>query len=166
MADGIAQSACVVVFLTESYMKKAAGLGSKGDDDNARFEFNLACSPLKGVAKIIPVVMEPQCLAQTAWQPLFLGKLGGKEYIDLARDNDEAASGEKHFDAGVGSLIASIKAMPGSLVGAAAAAAPAAQGGIFVRTGHNRTRGRGRRPGPRRERGQVGAGALAHALAG
>ena len=129
MADGIAQSACVVVFLTESYMKKAAGLGSKGDDDNARFEFNLACSPLKGVAKIIPVVMEPQCLAQTAWQPLFLGKLGGKEYIDLARDNDEAASGEKHFDAGVGRLIASIKAMPGSLVGGAAAAAPAAQGG-------------------------------------
>jgi len=129
VADGIAQSACVVVFLTESYMKKAAGLGSKGDDDNARFEFNLACSPLKGVAKIIPVVMEPQCLAQTAWQPLFLGKLGGKEYIDLARDNDEAASGEKHFDAGVGRLIASIKAMPGSLVGGAAAAAPAAQGG-------------------------------------
>ena len=129
MADGIAQSACVVVFLTESYMKKAAGLGSKGDDDNARFEFNLACSPLKGVAKIIPVVMEPQCLAQTAWQPLFLGKLGGKEYIDLARDNDEAASGEKHFDAGVGRLIASIKAMPGSLVGGGAAAAPAAQGG-------------------------------------
>ena len=129
VADGIAQSACVVVFLTESYMKKAAGLGSKGDDDNARFEFNLACSPLKGVAKIIPVVMEPQCLAQTAWQPLFLGKLGGKEYIDLARDNDEAASGEKHFDAGVGRLIASIKAMPGSLVGGGAAAAPAAQGG-------------------------------------
>jgi hypothetical protein len=129
VADGIAQSACVVVFLTESYMKKAAGLGSKGDDDNARFEFNLACSPLKGVAKIIPVVMEPQCLAQTAWQPLFLGKLGGKEYIDLARDNDEAASGEKHFDVGVGRLIASIKAMPGSLVGGAAPAAPAAQGG-------------------------------------
>ena len=131
MEEGIAQSACVIVFLTESYMKKAAGLGSKGDDDNARFEFNLACSPLKGVAKIIPVVMEPQCLAQTAWQPLFLGKLGGKEYIDLARDNDEAASGEKHFDVGVGRLIASIKAMPGSLVGGGGGNGGA--GGIVVR---------------------------------
>jgi hypothetical protein len=122
MEEGIAQSACVIVFLTESYMKKAAGLGSKGDDDNARFEFSQACSPSKGVAKIIPVVMEPQCLAQTSWQPLFLGKLGGKEFIDLARDNDEA-SGEKHFDDGVSSLISSIKAMPGSLVGGGAATA-------------------------------------------
>ena len=30
-------------------MKKASGLGIKGEDDNCRFEFNLACSPLKGV---------------------------------------------------------------------------------------------------------------------
>ena len=85
--------------LTEAYMKKAAGLGAKGDDDNAKFEFGLALSR-KGVAKIIPVVMEPRCLAQASWQPLFEGKLGGKQYVDLSRNNDEEGEGgERAFDA-------------------------------------------------------------------
>ena len=122
VSDAIVKSAVVVVFLTESYMKNACGRGPKGDDDHCKFEFTLSCSPhRKGVAKIIPVVMEPRCLSISQWQPLFEGKLGGKMYFNLSRDNDEAPDGERHFDKEIARLASAIKQVPGALISSASA---------------------------------------------
>ena len=39
MADGIEDSAAILVFITENYMVKVAGKGGRGEDDNCKYEF-------------------------------------------------------------------------------------------------------------------------------
>ena len=42
MAEGIDESACVLVFVTRRYIDKAGGYGPNGADDNVKFEFDYA----------------------------------------------------------------------------------------------------------------------------
>ena len=66
VADSVEKSACLIVFLTRSYIEKASGHGPKGPNDSCKFEFDVALSTL-GVGKTIAVVMEPRCCYPPAW---------------------------------------------------------------------------------------------------
>ena len=57
ISDGIDQSRFVIVFVTQKYIDKVAGRGSKRDNDSCRLEFNYAASR-KGGSNLIPIVME------------------------------------------------------------------------------------------------------------
>lgn len=85
MAGGIEKSACVCVFVTERYIRKAGGKGERGADDNCCYEFGYAVRR-KGVGRIIPVVMEPQCRDPTKWKGVVGGRLGGLLYVDCSTD--------------------------------------------------------------------------------
>jgi hypothetical protein len=63
MQRGIDYSSCIVVFITQRYIKSALGKGEKGKRDNCRFEFNHIANT-KAATRVIPVVMEPRCRDQ------------------------------------------------------------------------------------------------------
>ena len=104
MTDALSRSRCVIVFITERYIKKASGNGERGANDNCKFEFDTALMPPHGVDKMISVVMEPRCRSPGDWpNGTVRGKLGPKLYVDLA---DDGAS----FDRGIERLIAELRA--------------------------------------------------------
>lgn len=89
MAKGISESKCFVVFLTGNYIKKASGLGPKGEDDNCFFEFDTAVLE-RGRSNMISVVLEPSCRDTSKWAAgVVKGKLGTKLYIDLSANEDD-----------------------------------------------------------------------------
>jgi len=102
IASGIDSCAAVVVFITANYIDLASGLAPLGDGDNVHYEFSYACRR-KGVAKIIPVVMEAGCRDTAEWAGVVGGKLGGKLYVDL--------SGPEAWETGLPNLVRSIKAV-------------------------------------------------------
>jgi len=118
MADSVDASACVVVFITERYIEKASGKGPSGENDNCFFELNCALhSPKLGVARLIPVVMEPRCKAPGSWMAgTVKGSLAQKLYVDLCDD--------ERFDDGVAHLIREITTVTGKPLRAASAAHP------------------------------------------
>ena len=61
MSSGIDRSHAVLVCVTREYIRKVAGDGKKGYDDNCKFEFDYARSR-HGVKRMIPVVMDPDVL--------------------------------------------------------------------------------------------------------
>lgn len=93
MAEGIEDSATIVCFLTERYLNKASGRGPNGQDDNCKFEFDLALtSQHLGVEKMIPVILERQLASPVSWpHGTVKGKLAGKLYIDLSSDLGDPA---------------------------------------------------------------------------
>ena len=88
MADGVDQSAMVVVFVTKNYITKVAGQGYRLGNDNCKYEFDYACRR-RGVERMFPVVMEPSVMDTTTWTGAVGGKLGGKLYTDYTKDTDE-----------------------------------------------------------------------------
>ena len=71
MTQGIEDSSVLVVFITENYIKKVAGKGPNGKNDNCKTEFDYAVRRL-GVSMILPVVMEPSCHDTRTWCVLFV----------------------------------------------------------------------------------------------
>jgi hypothetical protein len=92
MQRGIDRASCIIVFVTDNYIKKVAGKGPNGDKDNCRFEFNYL-SVTKSPRMIIPVVMEPRCRDNTAWYGPVSAQLRSKLFVDFASDDTlEAAA--------------------------------------------------------------------------
>jgi hypothetical protein len=113
MAEGIEGSATVVCFLTERYLNKASGRGPNGQDDNCKFEFDLALmSQHLGVEKMIPVILERQLATPVRW-PIgtVKGKLAGKLYIDLSSD-----LGDPAFSLGCERLKKEIRELSGVII--------------------------------------------------
>jgi hypothetical protein len=108
MIEGITGSSVILVFITQNYIKKASGLGPKGEDDNCFFEFDNACLE-RGRRNIIPVIMEPECRDTSSWLAgTVKGKLGTKLYIDLADEE-----GKDSYQAGLDRLINEIEILSG-----------------------------------------------------
>lgn len=72
MSEGIDRTKCVIVFITERYMKK---VNSSDGRDNCQFEFEYAFRQL-GSDRIIPVVMESKMRKTVDWVGVF-----GGEYV-------------------------------------------------------------------------------------
>ena len=79
MADGIENSACIFVFLTQTYLDKV----KKADpSDNCYKEFSYASSKRAGF--ILPIVMEPQLKNPKDWTGAVALQLSGKIYVDMS----------------------------------------------------------------------------------
>jgi hypothetical protein len=85
MQRGIDYSTCIVVFITKRYIKKVAGQGDKGELDNCRFEFNYIANT-KAPSRIIPVVMERECLNQDSWFGIIKATLHGQLHVSFTSD--------------------------------------------------------------------------------
>eukprot|EP00966_Prymnesium_polylepis_P054250 1254396-Prymnesium_polylepis.2 len=90
MTQGIDDSAVIVVFITNQYIRKVAGDGAAGADDNCKMEFDYALLR-KGVRKIVAVVMEPDLRDTKTWTGVVGAKLGTSLYCDCS-DNEATAS--------------------------------------------------------------------------
>ena len=86
MADGIDRSRAVVIFITHAYMVKVNGDGPNGENDNAKFEFDLALLK-KGVQRMVPIVMDPEVKDTKNWTGVVAGKFGTRLYIDCSEDD-------------------------------------------------------------------------------
>ena len=84
MANGIDNTACVIVFITARYCDKVNGEDSL---DNCRYEFNYA-TRIVSASNMIPVVLEKSLLNQKTWKGVLSAELGGHMYIDMT-DHDE-----------------------------------------------------------------------------
>lgn len=89
MSEGIEKSRHCLVLLTQSYMTKVQGHGPNGDDDNCKFEYDLACLRV-GAQRMLPVVMEPDCKNPATWAGKVGGKLGTKLYTNCSSDAPES----------------------------------------------------------------------------
>lgn len=89
MTSGIDASACVVVFITREYIKKADGKGPKGNNDNCKLEFDYAVLHKK---KMIAVVMEPEVIDMSSWTGAVGAQLGSQLYVNMSADRDEPFS--------------------------------------------------------------------------
>jgi hypothetical protein len=100
MAEGIANTSTVVVFVTQNYMTKVNGLDLA---DNCKFELDYAFR-VHGSTKIIPVVMEPRMCNTATWsRGAGSALLCGMLYVDMTSDDPvlfEAAVQQlkKHID--------------------------------------------------------------------
>ena len=72
MMEGIEDTDCVAVFITEVYRDK---VNSKEKRDNCCFEFNYAFDK-KGEHKLVPVVMEMGMRNDSNWGSLLQATLG------------------------------------------------------------------------------------------
>ena len=63
MAQGIDQSVCVIVFVTQRYIEKVGGSNA---NDNCKIEFGYATRK-KSASKMLPVPIEPRCKNPAAW---------------------------------------------------------------------------------------------------
>lgn len=88
MTHGIDHSKMVIVFVTQRYIQKVAGKDERGEDDNCKFEFDYACKR-KGVASMLTVVMERECMDTSTWEGKVGGKLGSRLYIDATGEGNE-----------------------------------------------------------------------------
>jgi len=85
MTDGIERSSVVLVFVTQNYIRKVAGVGPNGANDNCKAEFDYACNR-KGVERLLPVVMESECSDPRAWHGAVGMRLGSQLYVDMSDD--------------------------------------------------------------------------------
>ena len=83
MSQGIDECRLVAVFITDAYMRKVQGLGPRGLDDNCKSEFDYALRR-RGVAKVVPIVMESGCKNPDEWQGAVGFRLGSQLYLDLS----------------------------------------------------------------------------------
>ena len=84
MAQGIAQTEGVVVFLTRKYQKKVNGNNAK---DNCQKEFMYA-TRTQTRTRIVAVVMEKCMCNISTWSRLVDFHLGGEIYVDMSGDFD------------------------------------------------------------------------------
>jgi hypothetical protein len=85
MTEGIDNTACIVVFITQRYIEKVGGRGENKQKDNCLFEFRWACQN-KGPDRMIPVVMEPQSRDTSKWYGMVASTLSSVLYIDFTND--------------------------------------------------------------------------------
>lgn len=107
MAEGIENTKCAVVFVTEAYRDKVNGHDMR---DNCQYEFTYAVQQL-GPQKMIPVVMEKGMRDPRGWKGQLGGELGSLLYIDFS-DVDE---GSAAWEARLGELVKRIEAVVGAL---------------------------------------------------
>jgi hypothetical protein len=86
MTVGIDRSTVVLVFVTRNYIRKVAGDGPMGANDNCKAEFDYACNR-KGIERLVPVVMEGGCREPRSWHGAVGMRLGSQLYVDLSRDD-------------------------------------------------------------------------------
>ena len=91
MTEGIDRSTCVLVCVTSAYIKKVAGQGPRGSDDNCKREFEYACLR-KGVEGLVAVVMEDAAKTPADWLGPVGFNLGTTLYVDASADDLEAAA--------------------------------------------------------------------------
>eukprot|EP00662_Eupelagonemidae_sp_cell21_P042716 gene42716-biopygen120382 len=91
------QSKAVIVCITRSFLLRASGKGHHGTDDMCWKEFDYVCNS-KGIARALPVVMEPSCRRTNEWRGIVGMNLGGVMYVDLADEDDVS------FDKGMAHL--------------------------------------------------------------
>jgi hypothetical protein len=105
MTDGIKNSACVLVSITQRYMEKVEGTN---DNDNCKIEFGFA-QRNKGASRMIPLPMEPRCMNPQAWTGPVGGILGGQLYpTNLAFD---IIADRARFEAAVDKISDRIRAI-------------------------------------------------------
>jgi hypothetical protein len=92
MANGISRSSCVVVFVTENYMRKADGQSPYCPNNNVDREFTLIEND-KQKGNVFPVLMESECNPKK-WFGKLKSYLGSTYYVDFTRDEllDEAVT--------------------------------------------------------------------------
>jgi hypothetical protein len=83
-----------------------------------RFEFRVARQSL-GAARLIPVVLEPECRASSDWPAQVCGFLGDRLYIDLC-----ASLGVPEFDANITRLADEVRKVSSEAAAKAAHAEP------------------------------------------
>jgi hypothetical protein len=83
MTDGIENTQCVLVFITNRYRNKVNGTD---DRDNCRYEFNHAVEQL-GPQNMISVVMEESMLVSRDWKSELGAALSNKLYINMTSDD-------------------------------------------------------------------------------
>ncbi len=86
MTEGIDNSMLFVPCVTQKYLRKVAGKGSKGANDNCKIEFGYAMQR-KGVENMIPVVMESSCNDQSTWEGAVGGALINRLYMSFTGDD-------------------------------------------------------------------------------
>lgn len=82
MKEGIDNTMCVVVFITEAYVKKVT---YGNDNDNCRMEYRYAA---RKEINMFPVVMSDKCSNPNNWGELDF-KLGGTLYVDMTTIDPE-----------------------------------------------------------------------------
>ena len=85
MAEGIDNTKCVIVFITDQYRNKVNGIDMK---DNCKYEFSYAVNQL-GPQNMIPVVMEASMRNTYDWKGELGAALGSMLYIDFVEDQLE-----------------------------------------------------------------------------
>lgn len=85
MTDGIDNAKVVIVFVTETYIKKVNGLGENGTDDNCYTEFGYSVSR-KTPENMITVVMEDSCLNPRDWTRNMGAAFGRRLYFNFCDD--------------------------------------------------------------------------------
>ncbi len=83
MASGIERSQMIVIFITRAYMKKVAGKGLRGVEDNCYKEFSWSVRK-KTAFKMISVVMESDMRDTTEWEGPLGDELARSLYIDFS----------------------------------------------------------------------------------
>ncbi len=84
IADGIDESACVVVCITRNYIERVAGINSPNDTLKREFEY---AGRKKGPTKqLLPLVMEQDCLDSKKWTGSVGFELGQELYVNLSDD--------------------------------------------------------------------------------
>jgi hypothetical protein len=84
MTEGIVNTGCVLVCITDRYIEKVSGRGANKDKDNCLFEFRWACDN-KGPSKMIPVIMEPSSRDASLWYGMVASALSNALHIDFTR---------------------------------------------------------------------------------
>lgn len=80
MTEGISNSKCVVVFVTQRYQMK---VNSCDPQDNCYFEFNFAAHSLTS-KKMVVVVIDPNMKNPKTWNGRLASELGSHLYIDFS----------------------------------------------------------------------------------
>lgn len=84
MTEGIDNTLCMVVFITDRYRNKVNG---SEDRDNCRYEFTYGVEQ-QGPQRMVPVVMEDRMLNSREWKQELGAALGGKLYVNMVSDDE------------------------------------------------------------------------------
>ena len=84
MAEGIDNSKCILVMVTQRYMEK---VNSGDTKDNCCFEFQYSHDSF-GSSRMIAIVVEDRMTRKSNWKGIFKGVLGPNLYISLVNHND------------------------------------------------------------------------------
>ena len=95
MCDGIDKTKCVVVFVTDNYIKK---VDSTNFNDNCQLEFKYSMRQKSG-ALMVPVCMEPEMSNALKWKGPVGMVLGGTIYVSATDDSNYEQSFQDLYDA-------------------------------------------------------------------